>query len=70
MKKAIAVLVFISALMLSGCGVSMSHAYGVSGKMYSAPDICQAVAACKAAKETECLYPQSTQFSCEAQEKK
>jgi len=65
MKTIIAFFVLTAALLLAGCGKYVGHAYGTSsGKTYSAPDTCQAVAACKAAGETDCLYAHTDQFSC------
>jgi len=62
MKKILIILVL--SFSCSGCGKYIAHAYGASGKDYSAPAICQAVASCNAAGEKECFYPQSSDFSC------
>lgn len=68
MKTIISFLVLTAALLFSGCGKYVGHAYGTSsGKTYSAPDTCQAVAACKTAGEKECLYSHSVEYTCDSQ---
>jgi len=55
MKKMVVILLLVLPV-LAGCGKYTAHAWGSSGKLYQAPEMCQAVAACTAAGETSCFY--------------
>jgi hypothetical protein len=57
-------LVLFAAFVLTGCAARRSNVYGNSGKLYQAPELCQAVAQCMAAGEATCLYGQSADFNC------
>lgn len=44
--------------LVSGCfGVAHYSVTGASGKLYTAPDICQALVQCQNSAETACFYP-------------
>lgn len=68
MKKYL--LLNVVLLLSVGCGKYVAHSYGATGKDYSAPSLCQAVANCNAAGEKQCFYPQSSDFSCTQSESK
>jgi hypothetical protein len=69
MKRLFLMLLLIP--MMAGCaGHYVGKAYGVSGKQYTAPDLCQAVAQCAAAGEAKCFYSHGTEFSCTESEPK
>jgi hypothetical protein len=68
MKKLVLLLLLITVAAVAGCGARYNpKVFGVSGKTYTAPDICQAVAQCVAAGETKCFYGHDG-FSCTEKE--
>ena len=63
MKKGFPIVVLV--LVLSGCAARpVWHVYGQTGKLYQAPELCQAVAECAQAGEKTCYYPQADTYNC------
>lgn len=58
MKKiSIAIALLALATMMTGCAPYRFTVTGATGKVYTAPDICQALVECQNSNEASCLYP-------------
>jgi len=64
MRKLKIILLSLALMAALGCAARSYKVYGASGKLYQAPELCQAVADCAKSDEKGCYYPQSNDYNC------